>query len=301
MQAVTNMTRRRAIVAIATGCTIVAAAGAGTAQAASFVPKTVPCGFESHVVAGGGMQVVGEGTKNFRTQIQETTPGTIGGGVQSLWLVRARNNDTVAHKLGFFAICHRPPPGYQVVKREFVVPAGGFLRDTATCPKGKVVIGGGAAVVGEGSGNFRTSIQETAPGTIGGGAQSLWLVAMRNNDKRRHRIAISAVCADKLEGYSVVRKDSTLSAGGFVRSAAQCPKGMVVYAGGVSVIGEGTRNFRTRVQETAPGTVGASNETSVWLNAVSNADTKAHKIGMHAVCAAPFAGYEVYQQNVNAS
>ena len=293
MRAVTNMTRRRAIVAIATGCTIVAAAGAGTAQASSFVPKTVPCGFTSHVVAGGGMRVVGEAPANFHTRIQETAPGK--SGALSFWFASARNSDSVVHKLGFFAICHRPPHRYEIVKHEVVVPAGGFLHDTATCPQGKVVIGGGARVAGNGRSEYSTSIQETAPGTSGG--QSLWLVALRNHDTVKHAIVISAVCADKLDGYGVVHKDMLVAAGGFVRQTVGCPAGKVVYAGGASVL-DGTSDFRTRMQETAPTTVGKS---SAWLNAMTNADAKSHKVRMHAVCAAPFAGYKVYEKDINAS
>jgi hypothetical protein len=75
------------------------------------------------------------------------------------------------------------------------VAAGGFLRDTALCPVGKVVLGGGAAVVGEGTSNFHTALQESSPGTINGGAQALWLVAIQNNDSVQHTIGIFAVCA----------------------------------------------------------------------------------------------------------
>ncbi len=86
--------------------------------------------------------------------------------------------------------------GYQLVFQDFVVPAGGFLRDTATCPAGKKVFGGGATVIAEGTQNFHTVIQESSPGTIGGGALDLWLVAVQNNDNKSHTIRISAVCGN---------------------------------------------------------------------------------------------------------
>lgn len=44
---------------------------------------------------------------------------------------------------------------------------GGFVRGNGTCPTGKVVIGGGAQVIGEGSADFLTALQESAPGTAG--------------------------------------------------------------------------------------------------------------------------------------
>ena len=296
MYAAKTTRSRRAIVAIASATMIAATAGAGTAQAASFTRDTATCPAGS-VVAGGGMQVVGEGTADFHTSIQETTPGTIGGGAQSLWLVAARNDGTAPHTFGLFAVCQRKPNGYQVVSRDFAVAPGGFLRDTATCPKGKVVIGGGAAVIREGTRDFRTQIQESAPSTIGGGAQSLWVVALRNNDAAAHTIRISAVCAPKPRGYVVVRRDFTVPANGFVRDTARCPKGTVVYAGGAQVAGEGTSDFRTRMQETAPGTIGGG-ATSLWLNAVKNTDAKSHKIAMRAVCAERVTSYKVVRRDL---
>jgi hypothetical protein len=82
------------------------------------------------------------------------------------------------------------------VHEDFSVVAGGFLRDAALCPVGKVVLGGGAQVTGAGTRNFYTVLQESSPGTIGGGAQSLWLVAIQNNDTVSHNIRIYAICAN---------------------------------------------------------------------------------------------------------
>ena len=177
------------------------------------------------VVVGGGSQVVGEGTADFKTFLQETAPGTIGGGAQSLWLTALRNSDTKPHKVGLFAVCATKPVGYQVVRKDTAVPAGGFVRTTANCPVGKVVLAGGAQVVGEGSAEFRTRVQESAPGTIGGGAQSVWLAAVRNYSVNPHTIGVFAVCASKPAGYQVVRKDTSVAAGGFLRTTANCPAG----------------------------------------------------------------------------
>ena len=84
--------------------------------------------------------------------------------------------------------------GYEVVFNDFPLPPGGFVRDTALCPVGKRVFGGGATVIGEFSANFHTVVQESSPGTIGGGAQDLWAAAVQNNDVVPHTIRISAVC-----------------------------------------------------------------------------------------------------------
>src|SRR5215213_3194131 len=71
--------------------------------------------------------------------------------------------------------------------------ASPFLRDTSICPAGKVVVGGGSQVVGEGTADFKTFLQESAPGTIGGGAQSLWLTSLRNSDVKAHNVGLFAV------------------------------------------------------------------------------------------------------------
>ncbi len=89
------------------------------------------------------------------------------------------------------------PPGlsgYQIVRIDYLLPAGGLLRNSAACPAGKVALSGGASVV-DGSPNARTALQESAPVSVGNPAQSAWLVAIQNNDGIQHTIGIFAVCA----------------------------------------------------------------------------------------------------------
>jgi hypothetical protein len=97
-----------------------------------------------------------------------------------------------------------PPPaqpealaGHQVVSSDHTVPAGGFLRNTSTCPAGTVALGGGASVIRAGTGDFRTILQESTPGTVGGGTNSLWLAALTNNGNQTRTIRIHAVCAQE--------------------------------------------------------------------------------------------------------
>jgi hypothetical protein len=85
--------------------------------------------------------------------------------------------------------------GYEIVSIDHTLAPGGFVRDTAICPTGKVVIGGGAQVINEGSQNFHMKLHESTPGTIGGGTNSVWLVAIENQDTLSHTIRISAICA----------------------------------------------------------------------------------------------------------
>ena len=55
----------------------------------------------------------------------------------------------------------------------------------------------GATVIHEFSANFHMMLEESTPGTIGGGAQDLWMAAIENHDVIPHTIRIYAVC-----GYS---------------------------------------------------------------------------------------------------
>jgi hypothetical protein len=272
------------------------AAVAAPAQAASpFLRDTAICP-SGKVTVGGGSQVVGEGTADFRTTLQESAPGTVNGGALSLWLTALRNNDVKPHKIGLFSVCASKPAGYQVVRKDVIVPAFGFVRDTAVCPTGKVVLAGGAQVVGEGTADFRTRMQESAPGTINGGAQSLWLAAVRNLDIKSHRIGIFAVCAYRPFGYQVVRKDTIVPANGFLRTTAICPSGKKVLGGGASVIGAGTANFGTKMQESAPGTVGLPAQ-SLHLASLRNGGVQ-RTIGVHAVCASTPSLYQVVRKDV---
>jgi len=250
--------------------------------AGGFVRSTAPCP-AGKVVLGGGAAVVGAGSANFGTVIQESEPGTVGG-TTSVWLAAVSNQSSTNRTLGIFAVCAKKPKGYKVVEKTFSLPAHGFVRDTALCPVRKVVLGGGAAVVGGGSANFGTVVQESSPGTISG-TRSVWLAAVSNHSATKRTLGVFAVCAPKPTNYSVVEHKVSLPGGGFVRDTATCPAGKVVLGGGSAVVGAGTGNFATVVQESSPGTFGGG-ATSLWLAAVSNHSRTSRTLGIFAVCAA---------------
>ena len=120
--------------------------------------------------------------------------------------VAIRNLDIKSHTIGMFAVCASKPAGYQVVRKDTAVAANGFLRTTANCPSGKVVNGGGASVIGAGTANFGTRMQESAPGTTGLPSVSVHLATLRNGPAA-HTIGVHAVCSSTPAGYQVVRKD----------------------------------------------------------------------------------------------
>jgi len=166
----------------------------------------------------------------------------------------------------------------------------GFARDVATCPAGKVVLGGGTQVIGEGTANFNTRLQESAPGIVDA-ATNVWLVSINNEDAAAHNVRLFATCATTPYRYQVVETDALIPAGSFARETANCPAGTVVLGGGAQVAGEGTADFHTRLQESAPGIADVA--TNVWLASVRNEDDVPHTARIFAVCASPPLGYEV--------
>ncbi|MFG2043795.1 hypothetical protein [Dactylosporangium sp. NPDC048998] len=251
-------------------------------------------------VTGGGASVVGEGTGDFNTRIEgsevrahfDYTTNSAAG----LWATTIRNADGVSHQIGLFSVCVNSVAGYQVASKDVTVAAGGFLRDTATCPAGTVALGGGAADTPYSSNqpaSVDRIVQESSPGTSG--SQSLWLTALRNNDTVSHVIRLFAVCANAPAGYQVMHKDVTLAPGGFVRDTARCPVGSVVLSGGAAVVGSGSADFKTRIQESAPG---VADSQSLWMTALRNSDSVYRTISLYAVCANPLTGYQVVRSDV---
>ncbi|GIH07129.1 hypothetical protein Rhe02_51960 [Rhizocola hellebori] len=245
------------------------------------------------VVIGGGAQVIGEGSADFLTVIQETAPGNVGGSPRA-WMTAMKNNDLFnSHSLGLYAVCADAPfSGHELVQRNVTVGGLGFRRTTVSCPAGKVSLSGGATVVGEGSANFDTVIRESGPGNQP--SSSSWLVAVENNSFSSHTIAITAVCANAPDGYQIVREDHALIGNSFLRDATSCPAGKVSIGGGMQVIGDGSADFGTKLQESSPGSTPSS---TAWTTAMRNGPD-AHTIGTFVVCADEPDGYEIVRKRV---
>jgi len=251
-----------------------------------FTRQTAVCPVGKKVLAGGA-QVVGEGAADFNTRLQESAPGTINGGAQDLWLVSMKNLDLSAHNVQIFAVCATPPAGYNVVSSAVVsVGPGLFNRQSVVCPAGKNVLGGGVAVVGEGTADFNTRVQESGPATVNGGAQDVWVASIKNAAASSHTVEVSAICVFPLSGYQVIVSSNIPLAGGggFDTRSVLCPVGKSIVGGGAQVIGEGSADFNTRVQESTPGTIGGGAQ-DVWAASLKNEDGSAHTMAIRAVCA----------------
>jgi len=267
------------------GYQVVSSAVTTLAASGGFNRQSVACPAGTNVL-GGGAAVVGSGSADFNTRLQESAPGTINGGAQDVWLVSMKNQDANPHDVQFYAVCATAPAHYGVLSSSDVSLApGAFNRQAVICPTGTNVLGGGVAVVGEGTGDFNTLVQESGPATVNGGAQDVWVVSVKNADAGAHTVRISAICAFPPSGYQVVvSSDLPLAgAGGFARQSVLCPVGKSIVGGGAQVIGEGTADFNTRLQESSPGTIGGGAQ-DVWLGSLKNQDATAHTMAIRAVC-----------------
>ena len=270
-----------------TGYQVVTSAVTTLAAGGGFLRNTAMCPVGKKVL-GGGAQVVGAGSADFNTRVQESAPGTVNGGAQDVWLVSMKNLDASPHDVQIFAVCGTPPAGYEVVSSSGVsLASGAFNRQSVVCPAGKHVLGGGVAVIGEGSADFNTRVQESGPATVNGGAQDVWVVSVKNADASSHTVGISAICASPLWRYQVIVSGniSLGAAGGFNRQSVLCPAGTSILGGGAQVIGEGSADFNTRLQESAPNTVNGGGQ-DVWLASLKNEDAAPHTMAIRAVCVA---------------
>jgi len=252
-----------------------------TLNAGDFMRETVYCPNDK-VVLSGGAQVVRSGTADFDTRIQESRPGTQGG--RNLWLVAMSNQGNRARNVQIHAVCADEPPGYHIATEEVTLRASrffrkGFFRQAVQCESGASVMGGGAGIIRSGASNFDTRIQESAPGQAGG--RDIWLIAMGNESRTNRTAQIYATCALPPSGYEVNTTDISLEANGFEREVAPCPADKRVLGGGTQVVGHGSGNFNTRLQEAGIGSATIEGQRrSLWLGALGsqhNSDRNARK------------------------
>ena len=267
------------------GYQVVSSGVLALAAGGGFVIQSVACPVGTKVL-GGGAAVVGEGSADFNTRLQESAPGTINGGAQDVWGASMKNLDASPHNVQIYAVCANTPAGYAVLSSDVLLGSGGFNRQSVVCPAGKKVLGGGVLVIGEGAADFNTRIQESGPATVNGGAQDVWGVSVKNTDASSHTVRIYAICAFPLSGYEVIASGNIplAAAGGFDRQSVLCPVGKSIVAGGAQVIGEGSADFNTRVQESAPGTINGGAQ-DVWGASLRNEDAAAHTMAIRAICA----------------
>lgn len=228
-----------------------------------FLRRSVACPAGT-VVLGGGVRKVGAPIEPSPVVVQESNPGTTGGGTTFGWLVAARNTAAAERTLEISAVCAEPPPGYELVRTDAIVQSGEVMRQSVSCPAGTVVLGGGAQVVGAGSSDFRTDLLESAPEGLSGTATS-WTVALLNDGGQQRTVGFRAVCAQAPAGYQVTSAQHTVPDGGHYGQTVACPDGTVAAGGGVGPTSEVALDLYPQVRESAPHVAGWRAEVHNWV------------------------------------
>ncbi|HWE55760.1 MAG TPA: PKD domain-containing protein [Acidimicrobiales bacterium] len=235
------------------------------------------------VVLGGGAAVVGNGTANFDTVIEESDPGTLGGSTY-LWDAGIKNNSSSTYTIGIFAACAQAPPGYQVVQATATVKANSVLSGAATCPSGTQLLGGGAAVFFDGNGDHDTVVQKSWPDTTGD-----WNSDIDNLSSSTYTIGFNAVCASPLAGYQIVTQADTLQSGSYIRDVAACPGSEVVAGGGegyggAQILGGGHGRVVTVTYTMMESEISTLNGGDVYLASVAGGGSGSDPLNIYAVC-----------------
>ncbi len=142
------------------------------------------------------------------------------------WRVYAKNNSGSSQLLNAYAICLSNTAGStQQILKQITVAAGDIGYDTALCPAGSVVTGGGFASNPDAHWIYNSSMN-------GNG----WRAYARNNTGLGQVLNIYAICLSGAGGStSMVGEQITVAAGNSAGGDAQCPAGKLVTGGGYAL------------------------------------------------------------------
>jgi hypothetical protein len=237
---------------------------------------------DGKVVVGGGVWVNLTSPEDFKTQLRESGPVATSPSVVRRWRAVITNGAEEARMIRIFAVCAVPPPSYQLVNEDVVLPSGGgHVRSWALCPQGTVALSGGAYVITPGLTN-RVRLQESMLLTPFEGWG--WVVAASNTDTVDRTVRISAVCSEEPAGFDVVRTDHVMNGSGFLSVPHWCPEGTHILGGGAGVVGALAGNYRTFLRESGPIHIGG--DYRGWWLGLSKASSAQHTVRVSATCVA---------------
>ena len=170
------------------------------------------------------------------------------------------------------------PPGYVIKTHSGIsLPNNGANTGMATCPKGKVVLSGGAYIAS-------TSVMTGINTSIADG-QRKWVATANNFSGAATTFNVYAVCAKRPNGYRQLTGSVVSNPAGDQDSATEnCPAGDVVFGGGVS---SDDLSFSVGAASSYPATSGS------WTAAVSNFSTTDGEFEVSAVCGSPLPHYAI--------
>ncbi len=174
-----------------------------------------------------------------------------------------------------------PPPGYITVSHSGIsLPNNKEKSGVVMCPKGTVVLSGGAYIA---SSSVETGINSSFPNPLN---DHVWEAIVNNFSGAATTFNVYAVCAKEPKGYKLISgKDVSNPAGSQTSATVNCPATDVIVGGGID--DEFSSSISIGAPSSYPGT-----KTS-WTAAESNFSTVSDTFVVDAVCAARFPHYAI--------
>jgi hypothetical protein len=170
------------------------------------------------------------------------------------------------------------PPGYVIKSTSGIsLPNNDGTFGMAKCPKGTVVLSGGAYIT---SSSVKAGINASFPA-----GQRIWEAVANNFSGTATTFSVYAVCAKRPQGYEQLTGAEVSNPAGDQDSGAEnCPAGDVVLGGGAF---DDDPSFSVGMSSSYPSTSGS------WTAAVSNFSTTDSQFEAIALCASPFPHYAI--------
>ena len=256
--------------------------GTPFSQPSVAVTESIACPSNKLVLSGGA--IPSDAGAFQAVSLAESGPDPSNPSSPSAWRVGLVNRDSPQRHMLLVAVCADRLPGYEVVRRAFSVGPSQRVRDAATCPAGKVVLGGGVTVSG---GSGRQVLGQSGPSTAG--ANPLWVVSLLNGASVTKTVVFDAICANKpgLAGYEVVTREVTVTrAAGVTALSMPCPSGKTVVGGGAREVRSGGSSTTTLFSSGPSSTVGGDGlgwQANV-LSFATPDQGSASTVGISAIC-----------------
>ncbi|MFI6517921.1 hypothetical protein ACIBF1_20360 [Spirillospora sp. NPDC050679] len=171
-------------------------------------------------------------------------------------------------------------PGYEIVTLPAATVKNHELR-LVSCPRGKVVIGGGAQTHdADGNGWLSTSYPTTRPIPYDTEVTYHWGISARHKYNSTVSLSGYAICASKPAGYQQVQGYAERT-DRFTERSVQCPGGKVLMGGGGEALGDTSTLTRSYPEGTT------------WRSSGFSTEDAPFSLRSYALCANPLPGHEI--------
>ncbi len=191
---------------------------------------------------------------------------------QRIWEAVANNFSGTATTFNVYAVCAKPPKGYEQLTGKLVSnPAGDQDSATENCPAGDVLLGGG---VFDDDPSFSVGMSSSYPSTSGS-----WTAAVSNFSTRDSQFEVIAVCASPFPHYAIPSTSASDPAGVQKGIIQDCTGKAVVLGGGNQ--SSNTTNLRIEMKATQPFPASGTG----WKSGENNDTSSSTTLTSYAICA----------------